>query len=56
MVMFKTTCFDLWKSEENVPKIPTLCKDLDEHLEGGIASQIVTEFCGGPGSGKTQMW
>lgn len=35
--------------------IITFCKDLDDLLGGGVARGEVTEFCGSPGSGKTQI-
>ncbi|XP_054747479.1 DNA repair protein RAD51 homolog 3 [Anastrepha obliqua] len=53
--MFKTTCFDIWRQEKEMPHIVTLCKELDDKLGGGIATGLITEFCGGPGCGKTQM-
>ncbi|XP_067614437.1 DNA repair protein RAD51 homolog 3 [Eurosta solidaginis] len=53
--MFKTTCFDIWRKEKEMPHILTLCKELDDKMGSGIAAGIITEFCGGPGCGKTQM-
>ncbi|CAD6996195.1 unnamed protein product [Ceratitis capitata] len=53
--MLKTTCFDIWRQEIETPRIVTLCKELDDKLGGGIAAGFITEFCGGPGCGKTQM-
>nr|XP_014090029.2 DNA repair protein RAD51 homolog 3 [Bactrocera oleae] len=38
-----------------MPRIITLCKNLDDNIEGGLAAGLITEFCGGPGCGKTQM-
>lgn len=35
--------------------ISTLCKCLDELLQGGIRSQQLVEVCGAPGTGKTQL-
>ncbi|XP_036330418.1 DNA repair protein RAD51 homolog 3 [Rhagoletis pomonella] len=53
--MFKTTCFDIWRQEKEMPRLITLCKELDDKLAGGIVAGLITEFCGGPGCGKTQM-
>lgn len=36
-------------------RIATFSKDLDELLGGGVALGTVTEFCGAPGVGKTQI-
>lgn len=55
-MMFKTTCFEIWRQEKEMHRIITLCKKLDDNLGGGIAAGLITEFCGGPGCGKTQMW
>uniref|UniRef100_A0A0A1X5V2 DNA repair protein RAD51 homolog 3 n=1 Tax=Zeugodacus cucurbitae TaxID=28588 RepID=A0A0A1X5V2_ZEUCU len=55
MTMFKTTCFEMWRQEKEMPQIITLCKKLDDDLHGGLAAGLITEFCGGPGCGKTQM-
>ncbi|XP_037952346.1 DNA repair protein RAD51 homolog 3-like [Teleopsis dalmanni] len=52
--MFKTTCFDVWRNEEETQKIITLCKDLDAQLAGGIIIGLITELCG-LGDAKTQM-
>ena len=35
--------------------IPTFCKSLDELLGGGLKIGSLTEFVGGPGSGKSQL-
>ncbi|GLC45214.1 DNA repair protein rad51c [Pleodorina starrii] len=37
------------------PRIVTMCRELDELLGGGVATGQVTEFCGVPGVGKTQL-
>lgn len=54
--MFTKTCADLLQQETRQPGIITFCKDLD-HAIGpfGISVGLITEFCGPPGSGKTQM-
>lgn len=54
--MFKTTAFDVWCKEEELPKLITLIKDLDDHLGGGLPLGMLTELCGAPGVGKTQFW
>uniref|UniRef100_A0A0K8VB09 DNA repair protein RAD51 homolog 3 n=1 Tax=Bactrocera latifrons TaxID=174628 RepID=A0A0K8VB09_BACLA len=53
--MFKISSFEIWRQEKEMPRIITLCKKLDDILEGGLAAGLITEFCGGPGCGKTQM-
>jgi len=35
--------------------VVTFCRALDEMLDGGVRLGAVTEFCGVPGCGKTQM-
>lgn len=54
--MFKVNCFDLWCNEEKSGNIMTLIQELDHVLNGGITSGIITELCGSPGVGKTQLW
>ncbi|XP_058446759.1 DNA repair protein RAD51 homolog 3 [Malaya genurostris] len=53
--MLTKSCFDLWKEEKNQTGIVTFCKDLDQAIGNGISVGVITEFCGPPGSGKTQM-
>ncbi|XP_062560191.1 DNA repair protein RAD51 homolog 3-like isoform X2 [Armigeres subalbatus] len=53
--MFTKTCLDLWKEECQQQCIVTFCRDLDQAVGNGIPISIITEFCGPPGSGKTQM-
>jgi RecA/RadA recombinase len=43
------------RNSNGVNSIVTFCKDLDQLLGGGVALGEVTEFCGEPGAGKTQM-
>ncbi|XP_050079383.1 DNA repair protein RAD51 homolog 3-like [Anopheles maculipalpis] len=52
---FKTSALDLWKEEENRTGLVTFCKDLDLALGSGISEGMITELCGPPGSGKTQL-
>ncbi|XP_053671536.1 DNA repair protein RAD51 homolog 3 [Anopheles nili] len=53
--MFKRSALDLWKEEEGRTSIVTFCKDLDLALGSGISAGVITEICGPPGSGKTQL-
>lgn len=46
----------LLQSEQNRNPIVTFCAKLDEILGGGIPLCKLTEFCGPPGIGKTQLW
>lgn len=53
---FPLTAADLWhEMESRAFIIPTGCDNLDELLEGGLYSGEVTELCGAPGVGKTQL-
>ncbi|XP_066923185.1 DNA repair protein RAD51 homolog 3-like [Clytia hemisphaerica] len=49
------SAYDLLKEEEEETSIVTFCAALDEMVGGGIPVGKVTEFCGGPGMGKTQF-
>uniref|UniRef100_A0A182P794 DNA repair protein RAD51 homolog 3 n=1 Tax=Anopheles epiroticus TaxID=199890 RepID=A0A182P794_9DIPT len=53
--MFKKSALDLWREEENRTGLVTFCKDLDLALGSGISEGMITELCGPPGSGKTQL-
>ncbi|KAJ1531595.1 hypothetical protein ONE63_000267 [Megalurothrips usitatus] len=46
---------DLWQVECTIPRIVTWSKNIDSMLGGGVALQTITELCGAPGSGKTQL-
>lgn len=46
----------LLQNEQNRNPIVTFCAKLDEVLGGGIPLCKLTEFCGPPGIGKTQLW
>lgn len=48
--------YEIWKKEREVGVIITLCKDLDDAIDGGIHLTKITELIGGPGAGKTQFW
>ncbi|CAM6029730.1 unnamed protein product, partial [Sphagnum balticum] len=49
------TAWDLLEYEKNRKKIVTSCAELDMILEGGFCPKEVTEICGVPGVGKTQL-
>eukprot|EP01125_Pyxidicula_operculata_P000937 TRINITY_DN1080_c4_g1_i1.p1 TRINITY_DN1080_c4_g1~~TRINITY_DN1080_c4_g1_i1.p1 ORF type:complete len:425 (+),score=99.67 TRINITY_DN1080_c4_g1_i1:156-1430(+) len=49
-----TSAFALLEKEQE-PSIMTFSKDIDDMLGGGVQLSKVTEFCGVPGIGKTQM-
>lgn len=53
--MFEKSALDLWKKECDRVGIATFCKDLDYALGSGIPQGMITELCGPPGSGKTQL-
>lgn len=46
---------DIWQDECTSPGIVTWSEQLDSMLGGGIPLQAITELCGAPGSGKTQL-
>uniref|UniRef100_A0A6B2LDH7 DNA repair protein RAD51 homolog 3 n=1 Tax=Arcella intermedia TaxID=1963864 RepID=A0A6B2LDH7_9EUKA len=49
------TAYALLEEELNCCRIITFCKDIDVMLGGGVPTGKITEFCGVPGIGKTQM-
>ena len=49
------TALDLLRREQVRGSIVTFCAGIDGMMGGGVALGKVTEFCGGPGLGKTQM-
>ncbi|XP_076435175.1 DNA repair protein RAD51 homolog 3-like [Babylonia areolata] len=49
------SALELLEQEQKLPSIVTFCADLDDVLGGGVALRKVTEICGAPGVGKTQM-
>lgn len=49
------SAFELLKAEQEQPFIVTFSSKVDDMLGGGIALGKITEFCGAPGIGKTQM-
>jgi DNA repair protein RadA len=46
---------EIYKRRQNIDRITTGSKNLDELLDGGIETQAITEFYGEYGSGKTQL-
>ncbi|XP_029651675.1 DNA repair protein RAD51 homolog 3 [Octopus sinensis] len=49
------SAFDLLLKEQNMQSIVTFSEKLDSMLNGGVPLGKITEFCGAPGIGKTQM-
>ena len=49
------TALELLHREQAQGSIVTFCAGIDAMMGGGVALGKVTEFCGGPGLGKTQM-
>ncbi|XP_042911452.1 DNA repair protein RAD51 homolog 3 [Parasteatoda tepidariorum] len=49
------SAFEVLKVEKSLNPITTSCTALDRILKGGIPLKKVTEICGSPGSGKTQL-
>ncbi|XP_072272571.1 DNA repair protein RAD51 homolog 3 isoform X2 [Pyxicephalus adspersus] len=53
--ILKHTALELLEQEQAQGSIITFCSALDEILEGGVPLGKVTEICGPPGVGKTQL-
>lgn len=51
-----TTAWDLINDSQLQQPIVTFSERLDELFGGGIPIGKLTEFCGAPGIGKTQLW
>ncbi|XP_072043905.1 DNA repair protein RAD51 homolog 3-like [Amphiura filiformis] len=49
------TALDMLRQEKSHQPIVTFCQDLDEMLGGGVQLGKITELCGAPGVGKTQI-
>lgn len=49
------SALELLHHEQMQGSIVTFCASIDEMMGGGVALGKVTEFCGAPGLGKTQM-
>ncbi|XP_018102394.1 DNA repair protein RAD51 homolog 3 isoform X2 [Xenopus laevis] len=54
-IIQKRTALDLLVQEQSQGFIITFCSALDEILGGGVPVAKVTEICGAPGVGKTQL-
>jgi DNA repair protein RadA len=50
---FRTAASEL--KTQNVVRLPTGCKSLDNLLYGGVEAGVITQVYGPPGSGKTQL-
>jgi RAD51-like protein 2 len=50
------SALELLQQEGVEGSIVTFSAGIDEMLGGGVALGKVTEFCGAPGLGKTQIW
>lgn len=50
------SAFDILQQEQTLPPIITFSEQIDAMLGGGVPLCKITEFCGAPGIGKTQMW
>jgi len=51
-----TTALDLLHRAVSHQPIVTFSEQLDALLGGGVPLGKMTEFCGAPGVGKTQLW
>ncbi|XP_050407985.1 DNA repair protein RAD51 homolog 3 isoform X2 [Patella vulgata] len=49
------SALEILHTEQNQPNIITFCQQIDDMLGGGVPLCKMTEFCGAPGIGKTQM-
>lgn len=49
------SALELLKKEQQQAHIVTFCASIDEMLGGGVPVGKITEFCGAPGIGKTQL-
>lgn len=52
----KFTALELLEEEQAQCFIITFCSALDNILGGGVQLTKITEVCGAPGVGKTQLW
>lgn len=54
--MAAATAFDLWRArEQDTLTVRCGCDAIDELLDGGFRSGILTEICGEASAGKTQL-
>lgn len=49
------SAYDILQQEQTLPPIITFSQQIDVMLGGGVPLCKITEFCGAPGIGKTQM-
>lgn len=49
------SALELLKAEQLRGHIVTFCARVDSMLGGGVSLGKITEFCGAPGTGKTQL-
>eukprot|EP00899_Mesostigma_viride_P028489 jgi/Mesvir1/8825/Mv02726-RA.1 len=49
------SALELFRVQKKAAKMRTFCQSLDNLLGGGLVAGDVTEFCGAPGVGKTQL-
>ncbi|XP_048582236.1 DNA repair protein RAD51 homolog 3 [Nematostella vectensis] len=49
------SALELLQQEQTAGSIVTFCEQLDDMLGGGVPTCKITEFCGAPGIGKTQI-
>ena len=49
------TALDMLRQDDQNANIITFCQAIDDMLGGGIPISKVTEICGAPGVGKTQI-
>jgi RAD51-like protein 2 len=49
------SAFEILRREQERIHLTTFCESLDECLGGGVSVAEITEFCGAPGVGKTQI-
>lgn len=52
----KYTALELLEEEQVQGFVITFCSALDDALGGGMQLTKITEICGAPGVGKTQLW
>ncbi|RVE71130.1 hypothetical protein OJAV_G00071700 [Oryzias javanicus] len=50
------TALELLQREKECGSVTTFSSQLDRALKGGLPVGKVTEICGAPGVGKTQLW
>ena len=53
---FPPSAFSLLQDEQLQQCVVTFSQRLDEVMGGGVPVAKITEICGVPGTGKTQLW